>query len=309
MTPFRLARYLAEIVGLLAGFLLIPLLPRSIVVAMARGIGRVAYRTAKRDREIASANIRIAFGDSMSDEAVEDLVKESMTCFALVLLDLFWFSFMSQHRVKKYVRLAPEYDWSFGERPFVYLTAHFGNWEVLGLATALKVGQLLSVAAPLENRVADKMLKGMRRGTGQTIISKYGAVRGLVRALKKKGKVALVVDQNTLPADGGCFVDLFGVPAPMSMAAASLMLHARCDAGFVISVPDQRGYYDAVLLEKFAAEDYKDLSPEELTGRIAGALEKAVQNYPGKWLWSYKRWKFVPDGENRDKFPFYSRSL
>lgn len=309
MTPFRFVRYNLEIMGLLAGYILIPLLPRRLVVSLANLLGRCAYSVATRDRQTAEANVRVAFGKKMPDEEVARIARGSFQCFALVLLDLFWFSIFSKGRTNKYVRIDPGYDWSFGDRPFVYLSAHFGNWEVLGLATAIRAGRLLSVAAPLKNVFADRLLKGMRKGTGQRIISKHGAVRGLIKELKDGGKVALVMDQNTLPDDGGCFVDLFGVPAPVSMAAASLVLHAKCDAAFVCGIPDGKGYYDATVIDRFAADDCRDMSQVELTARIAASLEKAVRMHPSLWLWSYKRWKFIPAGAQLDKFPFYSRPV
>lgn len=307
MTPLRTIRHAIEAVALAFGFLLIPLLPRPVVTLAASCLGRMACYFARRDRTTAVANIRIAFGDDIADGEAARLVRESFECFALVLLDLFWFSFRTRKRVQKYVRFDPEYEWTFGDRPFVYLTAHFGNWEVLGLATALKAGKLLSVAAPLENSLADRILKNMRKGTGQVIVNKQGAVRGLLKELKNSGKVALVMDQNTLPSGGGCYVDLFGLPAPVSLAAAGLMLHAGCDAAFVSGIPDGRGYYDARIVEKFPADQVRGISQEDLTARIARALEKAVREAPGKWLWSYKRWKFIPEGTERNKFPFYSR--
>ncbi len=287
--------------------LAIPLLPRSLVTLLASLLGRTAYFLARRDRAVAAENIRMAFGGDVPDEDILRITRESFEGFALVLLDLFWFSFMTERRVARYVHFDSEYDWTFGDRPFVYLTAHFGNWEVLGLGTALRAGGILSVAAPLENKVADRILKGMRRGTGQAIISKHGAVRALMKELKENGKVALVMDQNTLPKDGGLFVDLFGVPAPVSMAASSLILHSGCDAAFVCGIPDGRGHYDARLVDKIPASESQVLSREELTRRIAAALEKAVRAYPGKWLWSYKRWKFIPEGGDVSKFPSYSR--
>lgn len=309
MSLFRSIRYAVEIAALALAFLFIPFLPRSLVVLVASCLGRLSYSIAGRDRATAAANIRLAFGDDITDEEVARLVRSSFESFALVLMDLFWFSFRTKLRVSKYVRFDESYEWSLGSRPFIFMTAHFGNWEVLGLATALKCGRLLSVAAPLENKLADRMLKGMRKGTGQSIVSKHGAVRRLVKELKSGGKVALVIDQNTLPDEGGCFVDLFSVPAPVSMAAASLMLHEECDAAFVCCLPDGKGFYDARLTQRFPAMEREGLTQEELTSRIARALEGAVRQNPEKWLWSYKRWKYVPEGADKAKFPSYSREL
>jgi KDO2-lipid IV(A) lauroyltransferase len=309
MAPLRFIRYILEVLGLLAGFIIVPLLPRSAVVAFARAIGFLSYKLSKRDRLTAEANVRLAFGRDLTDEKLRAIVKESFLCAALVLLDLFWFSFRSRKRIAKYVRVEDGHDWAYEGKPFLYLTAHFGNWEIFGQVVAFKSGRLLSVAAPLDNPLADRTLNRMRSGTGQTIISKYGAVRGMLRHLKQNGLVALVIDQNTLPKDGGCFVELFGVPVPMSMAAANLLLRCGYDSGFAYSAPDGKGYYDTRMIETFPADECKGLTQEQLTARVAAALEKAVRLYPGSWLWAYKRWKYIPEGQDESKFPFYSRPV
>lgn len=309
MTPFRFIRYIIEALGMLLGFLVIPLLPRRAVVELASLIGALAFRIAERDRRVAQANLKVVLGPGSSEEQVDAAARGSFENFALVLLDLFWFSLSSRSRTARHVRFDQEYERSFAAGPFIYLTAHHGNWEVLGLATALKTGDLMSVAAPLDNPFANRLLVGMRKGTGQVIVNKYGAVRDLLRKLKNGGKAALVMDQNTLPGEGGCFVDLFGLPAPVSMAPASLVRHADCDAALVCCVPDGKGCYDARLVERFGCDEVKSLTPEELTRRLAAAMERMVRKDPDKWLSSYKRWKFVPHGADRSKFPFYSRSI
>lgn len=309
MTFFRFVRYAIEAGALLIGFLTIPLLPRRLVVAVSNGLGSLAYLLAKRDRTTAEANVKLVYGDELNERQVRAMVRESFSCFALVLLDLFWFSLFTVRRIRKYVHADAEYCKACKDGAFILLTAHFGNWEALGLMTALGVERIVSVAAPLENRFADRVLKYMRRGTGQVVVGKSGAVRVLMKELKAGNKAALVMDQNTLPEDGGLFVDLFGVPAPVSMAPAGIMLHAGCDAGFVCGIPDGKGHYEAKLTERFVYEDCKSLTREDLTIKFVNALERAVSMSPQHWLWAYKRWKFIPEGAEMNKFPFYSRKV
>jgi hypothetical protein len=47
----------------------------------------------------------------------------------------------------------------------------------------------------------------------------------------------------------------------------------------------------------------------ELTQRIAHALETLIRQHPTYWLWTYKRWKIRPDGEDPGRYPFYTRAL
>lgn len=297
-------RFPFEVLGVCIAGLVIPVLPRSWVVGLARVLGDAGYRFSRRDKKIALANLDTAFGDTMSPEAKEKIARESFQNFTQVLLDYFWFSVFSRRRVARHVVFDSSYDYAFRTLPLIFLTAHFGNWEVLGLACTMRCGGLLSVAAKMENPLVDFILRMARSGTGQRIVGREGALRSLVRELKQGGRVAMVMDQNVLPEDGGEFVSLFGLPAPVSRAAALLQSHTGADVAFAYCLPDDRGGYTAYAMPPHRRGTGKEADATQV---FAGMLEEVVRKNPGKWLWAYKRWKFIPEGCPRDKFPFYSR--
>ena len=46
----------------------------------------------------------------------------------------------------------------------------------------------------------------------------------------------------------------------------------------------------------------------DLTRTVASTLEQAIADRPAQWLWMYKRWKYVPQGQDPSRFPYYARS-
>jgi hypothetical protein len=46
---------------------------------------------------------------------------------------------------------------------------------------------------------------------------------------------------------------------------------------------------------------------ETVTRSILAAIEAEVRQNPQFWLWMYKRWKLIPDGESADGYPYYAR--
>jgi lauroyl/myristoyl acyltransferase len=46
----------------------------------------------------------------------------------------------------------------------------------------------------------------------------------------------------------------------------------------------------------------------ELTRRITEELEHVLRARPEHWLWTYKRWKYVPAGDDPERYPFYRRA-
>jgi len=286
-----------------AGFLLVPLLPRCIVVRLARGFGSLGYRVARRERRVGLANLDLAYGDEKSPDEKAAIIRESFQTFALGILDLFWFGAFTRRRIRRYVRFDESMQWVCESGPMVTQTAHLGNWELLGQAISLHGIPITSVATPLENPAVNWVLNRARRRTGQTIAPRTGAVRILVKKLAEGGRPGALMDQNTLPREGGAFVNFFGLPVPISLAAGMLAVHSKARMVFAYCTADREGVYTAV------TESQIDTPTDRLeaTRHFSEVAESVVRRHPGKWLWMYKRWKFVPEGAPIDQYPFYAR--
>ena len=298
----RKVRQIPEALLVLLGFILVPWLPRQWVVLLADGLGTAGFCLSAGQRKIALANLDVAFGDELTRTEKESIARESFRTFALVVLDLFWFSAFSKSRISRYVEIDSSFDIYRRASPVVAVTGHFGNWEVMGLAAALDGNPNVSVATPLKNRLVDKMLNRFRRGTGQEIQMRNGAVRGMIRVLKEGGRTALLMDQNTLPEEGGEFVGFFGLPVPVTRVAALLAKRTGSATVLTYCVLRSQGHYTV-----YAASLSEEEDGVGMTQLATTALEDKIREYPGQWLWSYKRWKHVPDDESIDSYPFYAK--
>ena len=308
MRARRRIRQVFEVVLLGIACVTIPVFPRFLVVRLSRVLGALAYSFCPKMRRIAIANVSLALGADLSESERLAIARGSFQSFALLVLDLFWFAYFTERRVKRMVKFDTSFDAFFSTQPLVVMTGHLGNWEVLGLALALRGAPCLSVAAPLLNPFADRFLNSVRRRTGQRIASQRGAIRMLLKELKSGGRTALLLDQNTLPRDGGEFVDFFGLPVPMSKAAAALVEHSKAPVMFVYCLADRRGYYTAYALPKLDAAG-EGMKGTEITRAVAGMIEKAVAKDPAQWLWMYRRWNYIPDEHDRSGYPFYARKV
>ena len=286
----------------------VPRLPRRVVVGLARFAGRAACLLARRDRRIALANLRLAFGEALDDRQRARIVRACFERFALTALDYLWFSRDTRRRLARYVTFDESLArWIRHGGPWIAVTAHFGNWELLGKYSAMQGLTLASVAKPVRNRDIDERVNAFRETMGQVVVPRQGALRTLMRVLKKEqGVVALVLDQDTRVEEGGVFVPFFGVPAPVSNAAALLALRLGVPVvpAFCRAEPGgyYRGYAHAALMpEDFAADDEK-----ALTVRITAGIEAEIRAAPDQWLWMYKRWKRRQPGVDPARYPFYA---
>lgn len=293
------------------GLAVVPRLPRRMVVAMAGALGRVGALCARRARRVGLANLDLVYGDSLSSRQKRRILRESFCTFALVTLDILWFTRHPRERLARYIQFDDETLERLDRTPLICVTGHLGNWESLGQAVANAGFPLHSVAAPLSNPGVDKLFIPSRQLTGQTILSSEGALRPLLKLLRGGGRFAILLDQNTKPSEGGVFVPFFGLPVPMSAGAALLALRTRSNLVFGFCIPQPDGTYRVDVLHWMPAGEGPDgtgpEAVEAMTRLIASRLEDAVRTYPGRWLWMYKRWKHVPTGADRSRYPFYAK--
>lgn len=306
--PLKPVRKAFEALLLCFGFVTIPFLPRRCIVWLSRVAASCAFACSRKQRSIALANVEIAFGNTFSESKKIDIVRESFRTSALMMLDILWFSVFTAKRVEKYVTCDPSVDEALLLSPLVLITGHFGNWEIAGLMTSLRGLSLLSVAAPIRNWGANVLINMARRKTGQSIALQTGAIKSVIRELRRGGRTALLMDQNTLPRKGGGFVDFFGLPVPMSKAAITICTRTGASMVFGYVIADEKGLYTVHSLPPVSVGE-SGVKEEEVLQMIAGWFEDAVKAHPGKWLWMYRRWRYVPEGADISRFPFYAKRL
>lgn len=149
------------------------------------------------------------------------------------------------------------------------------------------------VVRPLDNPLIDGFVERYRGLSGNNILSKKDFIRPMLKALANNEAVGILVDQNAGLSDG-VFVEFFGRKACVNPSFAKLA--ARTGATVI------PGF--AVWSEAAARYVLKFYPPLEMSGdatedtqRIQSALERAIREHPGEWLWLHRRWKTRPAGE------------
>jgi KDO2-lipid IV(A) lauroyltransferase len=283
---------------------LVSRLSRRAVLGFARFMGFLSYHLCTTQTKVAMANLDLAFGETVTVTRKQELARASYQTFFRAIFDFAWFSFRSRSRLERWFVFDRSFDSYLGLSPVIVVTAHFGNWELLGQAGSLHGNPPVSVAAMFPNVLMNSYITQMRERNGMSISSREGALRALLKALRDGGRVALLMDQNTRLQEGGVFVRFFGKPVTMSPAASVLSVRtgAPIVPVFCLALPDgtYRGYTGPVLRPGEAGAE------AELNQRIADVFESEIRNHPDQWLWMYRRWKYVPPAGAAEGFPFYA---
>ncbi len=289
---------------------LIPRLPRRGVLFLAKVGGRLGYWFDSRSRRIGLANLDVVFGDSKTAAEKRRILKASFETMVRTLLDTFWFAHKPSERLEKYVELAEGSQVFFEDKAHICITAHFGNWEIIGQMSGHMGRPLSSIATPVKNQTVDKYFIRAREATGQQIIPRVGALRKLLGILRKKGKTAFLADQNTTEADGGIWVDFFGLPALVTAAPALLAGRTGTEVLIGFCTPLPGGRYRIYAAKTFDPPQTTDKETvQKLTEAITHATEDEIRRHPQYWLWMYKRWKTKKPGRETAGYPWYCDSV
>jgi Kdo2-lipid IVA lauroyltransferase/acyltransferase len=241
-------------------------------------------------------NLQLAYPDKSPRER-SHIVDGVFASIARLLAAFARFPVLNTRNISKWIRyegLEHYQEAKARGRGVLFATAHMGNWELSAFAHAFMTEPMNIVVRPLDNAPMDALVERYRQASGNRIISKRDAARGILRALHNNEAVGILIDQNTTPAEG-VFVDFFGRKACAGSAFAKIAARtgAAVIPGFAIWSQAERRYvlrfYPPVPIGGDALED---------TQRIHAVLEAVIREDPDQWLWIHRRWKTRPEGES-----------
>ncbi len=272
-------------------------LPRSFVLALGHGLGRLWAALDPRHVAIAVANLHAAFPE-WDQERVVATARDVYRHFGAVLLDILW---MERRPIARLLALADIEGVEHlraaraAGRGVVSPTAHLGNWEFQGVVSAPIVDPFAVIARPLDNPRLDRRLVALRTATGNTVIYKQRALARVMKTLREGGLVAILIDQNVQEKDG-VFVDFFGRPACTTTVAAALALKTGCAIVPVRCTLQRSGRYRMVYGPpvRWESSGRRDHDLVALTQRLTAIIESWVRESPEQWLWLHRRWKTQP---------------
>lgn len=173
------------------------------------------------------------------------------------------------------------------------LSAHWGGWEVAGLALMSAVQNVRTVARPLDNELLEADLQKLRAKTGAEVVDRRKAARVLLRGLAENAVVVLLPDQAVLPREG-ILVPFLGRPAWTTPAPAKMALRAGATIVFAFCIPDglrhRLEFEEPIHAADFAQDEN---AAEALTRRINEILSRRIAERPELYLWMHDRWKWT----------------
>jgi Kdo2-lipid IVA lauroyltransferase/acyltransferase len=277
------------------------LMPRSLSRAFAIGLGQLFYLLHFRLRQVGMRNLEMVFPEKSLAER-RRILRGVFTSLGRQLAELCRFPKYTPDNVDDVVVYdgLENYERAYAQgKGVLFLTAHFGGWELSAFAHSLHGHWLHIVMRPMDNEYLDRLLQRYRTLYGNKTVAKDDFVRGLLGAMKAGETVGILMDTNMTPPQG-IFVDFFGIPACTASGLARIAL--RTDAavvpGFTIWDPALGKYrlrFEPAL--ELIRTGHLEADIAANTQMFTQVIEDYVREYPDQWLWVHRRRKTRPEGQ------------
>ncbi|WP_373185887.1 lysophospholipid acyltransferase [Halopseudomonas sp.] len=179
----------------------------------------------------------------------------------------------------------------------VCITSHLGNWEVLNHWYCSQCSPVIFFRPPKQPAV-DALLRRQRAQLGNRVApSTREGITMVMREVRSGGAVGIPADPE--PAvKSGVFVPFFAVSALTSKFVPNLLRGGDARALFLhcVRLPDGAGF--KVIVEA-APDALYSSDVTQATACMSAVIESYVRRWPSQYMWSMKRFKKRPPGENK----------
>lgn len=277
--------------------ILLTSLPVGAALAIGRLFGSLAYIVNYNRAKVAYANMRAAFGGEKSPSEIRQIVKGLYRNFGQTLVEIVRIPSINKSYMDKYIEVS-----GFGNftdalkkrRGVIYLTGHFGNWELCSITSALRDFPLFVLAREQKMTRLNNLLNMARESKGCKVIKKGMATREIYEHLERNGIVGILSDQDA--GKKSAFVNFFGRPTSSPRGAFALARKTQSIIIPAFAVRINAAYHKIYIESPIEVSNEGDGDANELEAmqKFASLLESYIRKYPAQWLWLHKRWKSTP---------------
>jgi KDO2-lipid IV(A) lauroyltransferase len=280
--------------------------PLRMMLAFAAQLGILGFKFSKRYRDVALKNLNLAYGDLITDSEKLEITRQVFINFAKAAIEFPAASNLSDAKVRNLVRLSPEDKERIdglinGGKPFIAVSAHFGNFELMARRLSLDGYKFVVVVRNDNNTAIADAINKVREGSGYEIIGRGDAAGVLLRRMRRETSLCVVMlpDQKS----DEIFVPFFGQVTGTVAGPAVIALRTGAPILPIFSLRNPDDTHTLVLGDLIETDAPKGdrRSAESIMCEINDAIEFMVRRYPEQWLWLHDRWRVKPPKDHELK--------
>jgi len=268
--------------------------PKFLMKKILQFLAFFAYKFDKKHKSIAKANLDLVYKNTIFEERKQEIIYNSYKSLVFNMYELIENQNITQENIfkkanilnKEIIQRAFEQN-----RKIIYITAHYGGWEITLPYIALMFGKIAVVNRKMDNPLIQEKYANARSKNKITMLEKKTAAKGMLQAFKDNKSIAVVIDQHI---GIGIEVLFLGqkVKATDSVARMALKFDAMIIPIFTIN-NDFRNWTIEVQkpIDVKTLEFKSDDKIKELTQIQNDIVSKQIFAKPDFWLWQHKRFK------------------
>ncbi|MBD9656728.1 lysophospholipid acyltransferase [Pseudomonas sp. PDM12] len=279
---------------------LFALLPWRAVQSLGAMIGWLMWKLPNGSRDIVRINLAKCFPELTAAEH-DKLVGRSLMDIGRTLTESacawVWPAHKSLARVREVEGLEVLEAALASGKGVVGITSHLGNWEVLNHFYCSQCKPIIFYRPP-KLKAVDDLLREQRVQLGNRVApSTKEGILSVIKEVRKGGAVGIPADPEP-SLSSGMFVPFCGTTALTSKFVPGMLAGGKAVGVFLhaLRLEDGSGY--KVILEAAPDGMYSD-DTYTAVAAMSGVVEKYVRAYPSQYMWSMKRFKKRPEGEER----------
>lgn len=271
-------------------------LPWRVVQVCGDGLGAIACRVSPRYRRIAEKNLKIAFGETLTERERQALIRRVFRSFSRAMVEFLKAPTLTSDEVRARVisdsgMAIPKALLARG-RGLIVVTAHFGHWELLARRATVEDISLLVVARQGEDADFNSLTDRLRENGGYSVHPRGASPKALLQQLRRNGAVAILPDQKSEDV----FVPFFGHSAGTVAGPAVLALKTGAPILPMFAPRQPDGTYRVEFGDEIDTTPTGDTEADtrRIMTDINHAIEMAIRRCPEQWLWLHDRWRMPP---------------
>jgi KDO2-lipid IV(A) lauroyltransferase len=246
-----------------------------------------------RESRTLHRNLDIVFRDTMSRDEKNKLARRNIRSYGRSFFEFIKFGLWPKDKIRMMVKETEGmelFDKARDEgRGIIAVTAHLGNWELLGPYNALRGYNTGAVAKKLFDDRIDRAVSALRARTGLKLFDRDKGAREMIKELKGRNLIlGILADQDT--SVDSVYVPFLGVNAKTPSGPASLAQRLGLYICTIFIYRRKDGYYGIKVNKPF---DIAGLTTEQIAVIYNEQISEMIMKYPEQWVWVHRRFRMT----------------
>jgi KDO2-lipid IV(A) lauroyltransferase len=244
-------------------------------------------------KELVFKNLKIAFPD-LTENETKRIAKKTYQNLFIVLIEILYLPFLEKVEIENLIKIKnPEliHKALSLNKGLIFVSAHFGNWEILALSAALRLKTQFSIVTkPLRNPFVDNFINSWRTKFGNKVVPLGLSVKNIFKELLEKKIIALLADQRA--SQNSLELNFFNKLTHVYEGPAVLSIKTGAPLIFAVAIRQSDFTYTVELNEIEQPDQENDQEKiKTMSEKYISLLEDYIRMYPEQWLWFHNRWR------------------